>query len=1047
MKYQKIKVLVVVLSFLSLKLGFSQQWIADGIGYQAMLTEQIRETYGATIKNVPVVMKDIVVKFRITQGSSSTNVVFEEDHQLKTNEYGIFSCIIGEGVNVVGSELSKLNWGADSVIVSVLINSGSGLELFSRQKLWSTSYAFHAKTADKISGKNDTSDVNELQYINLIGDSIKLTGVNGGISIKPLNDQIKQNSNNIATLQTGLSNLDTVVKNVKTNLNTVNGQIITINQNVQRIADSLLTHRSELNSIGTKLNSLNVDINSSKSDILLLNGEIQSSKDSIAAHRAEINNNNGKVNTLTADVTTAKTDIVTLKSDAQKAKDSLSVHRAQISSNTGKIHVLTADVTTAKTDIATLKGDAQKAKDSLSVHRAEINAIKSSILPPDNLGNHTATQNLNLNNKSIHSVLKMGIGTGTIDTSAVLELNSTTGTFIPPRMTKAQRDAVVSKKPGSVVYNSTDNKLQVFVDSVNGDYKCIGGTNLYDGPYHAQAFTPAQSGKLLSFEVELVARNFYKTAIAECSVYKGNPSSMTLIGSADNTVKVTNYAGSTFGPATTSVFTFNGLNTNFSAATEYTFLVFAKDSATGGVVKIFITTSTSGGPSNGLYYRGTAFPGLNAPSPSYDLKGKILLKYASPGWQDLNQTITTPSVDMDLNFNATTNELTVTKPTTTGNKVDLSSLKGAGKLDDLSDVMYNTTNFTGSLLLGHQTTGVLSGANYNTGIGQLSLSSMKRSTNQLAIGYSALSWDTGGTASIALGYNALRLHQKSNYQIAIGRMAMGNTTGYNSSTTFYSSSNIAIGDYAMSDLLGGKNLNIAIGTSALQYHQGAGSIGIGWLTGFTSGTHFTGDYVTMVGSQAGYLTPTSGSNNTYLGYQAKPSSSTVSNEIVLGNTSISSLRCQVSLTTVSDARVKDNVQENVKGLDFIMKLKPVTYTYNRMAENKLISGDNFVDTADWTGKNDIEKIRFSGFLAQEVEKAAKSVGYEFSGVDKPQDGKSLMGLRYSEFVVPLVKAMQEQQNEIEIHKSKINQLEELIQKQNAINLELLKRLEKLESNK
>jgi hypothetical protein len=65
------------------------------------------------------------------------------------------------------------------------------------------------------------------------------------------------------------------------------------------------------------------------------------------------------------------------------------------------------------------------------------------------------------------------------------------------------------------------------------------------------------------------------------------------------------------------------------------------------------------------------------------------------------------------------------------------------------------------------------------------------------------------------------------------------------------------------------------------------------------------------------------------------------------------------------------------------------------------------DDTDWEGKYDIEKIRFSGFIAQDVEKAAQNIGYDFSGIDKTG---TTLGLRYSEFVVPLVKAIQEQQD-------------------------------------
>jgi len=56
-----------------------------------------------------------------------------------------------------------------------------------------------------------------------------------------------------------------------------------------------------------------------------------------------------------------------------------------------------------------------------------------------------------------------------------------------------------------------------------------------------------------------------------------------------------------------------------------------------------------------------------------------------------------------------------------------------------------------------------------------------------------------------------------------------------------------------------------------------------------------------------------------------------------------------------------------------------------------------------------ERIRKTGFIAQDVELAALSVGYDFSGVDKPKNENDFYGLRYAEFVVPLVKGMQEQQ--------------------------------------
>jgi trimeric autotransporter adhesin len=169
-------------------------------------------------------------------------------------------------------------------------------------------------------------------------------------------------------------------------------------------------------------------------------------------------------------------------------------------------------------------------------------------------------------------------------------------------------------------------------------------------------------------------------------------------------------------------------------------------------------------------------------------------------------------------------------------------------------------------------------------------------------------------------------------------------------------------------------------------------------------------------------------NTTALGYQGGSyiHTNNVSNALQLGNASVSYIYAATSTITVSDERVKKDIKENVPGIAFIRQLRPVTFHYNLAKESEItgIKDDN-----EWKGKHDIENIKFSGFLAQEVEKAALNTGYDFSGV---VPGK-IYGLRYSEFVVPLVKAVQEQQVMIDS-----------LMKQNVM---LMQRIEKLEKNK
>ena len=73
----------------------------------------------------------------------------------------------------------------------------------------------------------------------------------------------------------------------------------------------------------------------------------------------------------------------------------------------------------------------------------------------------------------------------------------------------------------------------------------------------------------------------------------------------------------------------------------------------------------------------------------------------------------------------------------------------------------------------------------------------------------------------------------------------------------------------------------------------------------------------------------------------------------------------------------------------------------------------------------------TGFIAQEVEAAAKKVGFDFDGVSTPENETDLYGIRYAEFVVPLVKAMQEQQEMIGGQEATITELKATTEEQQA----------------
>lgn len=182
---------------------------------------------------------------------------------------------------------------------------------------------------------------------------------------------------------------------------------------------------------------------------------------------------------------------------------------------------------------------------------------------------------------------------------------------------------------------------------------------------------------------------------------------------------------------------------------------------------------------------------------------------------------------------------------------------------------------------------------------------------------------------------------------------------------------------------------------------------------------------TAIGENAG-LNNITGAGNTFLGANTSISgggftdatavggSAVVQNsyEIQLGDASASNGVYTVgNYFSTSDGRFKTNITENVIGLAFIKKLRPVTYNldtkslgnYTRQnlpdsIKKKFLNEQNYKSVPD---------IVHSGFIAQEVEKAAQDVGFTSSIVHTPVSNSDPYALSYSEIVVPLVKAMQE----------------------------------------
>ena len=190
------------------------------------------------------------------------------------------------------------------------------------------------------------------------------------------------------------------------------------------------------------------------------------------------------------------------------------------------------------------------------------------------------------------------------------------------------------------------------------------------------------------------------------------------------------------------------------------------------------------------------------------------------------------------------------------------------------------TNFTNSLLVGQNSTGTLSSAEGNVGVGPGVFESLTSGDNNIAVGRDALTSVTTGQYNTAVGKDALDAVISGGFNTAVGLAALGQAT---------SSNNVAVGDRALDAVTSGAN-NIALGSES-----GAASNWLKWTT--------------------------------------------ESNRLTLGNNDITNSYVKVDWTVGSDVRDKTNFGTIPHGLNFVNQLNPVSFQFKKSREDDTPHGN------------------------------------------------------------------------------------------------------------
>lgn len=320
----------------------------------------------------------------------------------------------------------------------------------------------------------------------------------------------------------------------------------------------------------------------------------------------------------------------------------------------------------------------------------------------------------------------------------------------------------------------------------------------------------------------------------------------------------------------------------------------------------------------------------------------------------------------------------------------------------------------------------------NTAFGLNSLINISSGAYNTGFGYNTLNNKSSGGCNTAFGAQALAASNNSK-NTGIGRLAGFNVGGYAGGTHIGAQA----GRYAY-------HCTVTAGFQA-GYYSKSYAVSIGHRAGVSNGLYNVAvgfrakefgyaNYLTTISSQAGRYNTTGDRttlvghytgrflggavNNTHVGWYAyQHNGYAVSDQTSIGRYQNNICNCVYrAWTDVSDCRDKTNIEPLTNlGLNFVRKLNPVKYKWDNREKYVNCCGFEY-GVKDGTLKQD--KTHY-GFLAQEVDFSARSVGEKFDAVTH-DTFRDQYTLGYLEMIASLTKALQEINDDLDLIETQLN---------------------------
>jgi hypothetical protein len=205
-----------IISLAIICLAFVQliaQNLPQGIAYQAVAVKD--GPYSIAGQNPQAIYwsnKDINVRFTIFETYPGGSTQYSESHSTKTDDYGVFNLIIGQGSPILG-DFAKIPWdlGTAHLQVEIDFDNNGTYKLTSLERFWSVPYAFVTRKSNSTSTDSALNALNgKFNYLKN-RDKDTVIGNEGGVSYKSLDSLNKVLVAKLAALK--VSDKDTVIGN------------------------------------------------------------------------------------------------------------------------------------------------------------------------------------------------------------------------------------------------------------------------------------------------------------------------------------------------------------------------------------------------------------------------------------------------------------------------------------------------------------------------------------------------------------------------------------------------------------------------------------------------------------------------------------------------------------------------------------------------------------------------------------------------------------------------------------------------------------------